>query len=148
MNASLFDLRSAAFSTSSIIFTAVLSPKSFVVRMRKTPLWFKHPDTTLSPSSTSLGRLSPVRATVSRDDFPSTTMPSRGMRSPGRTIIILPTWTSEGATSFSTPSVTRRATSGRISISLEILRRLCPSAYPSSISPIWKKSMTKTASGN
>ena len=49
------------------------------------------------------GTLSPVSATVSRKLSPSTTVPSSGIRSPGRTTMISPILTSSGETFTSLP---------------------------------------------
>ena len=70
MNASERDLRELAFSTRSRIFETVDSPKAFVVRIFSTPLILMQPLMISSPSATSRGRLSPVRALVFRVELP------------------------------------------------------------------------------
>ena len=95
------------------------------------------PERTSSPAATSRGALSPVRAAVLREDVPSTTLPSMGTRSPGRTTMTLPTSTSSGSTVFSPSAVSRQAESGRISIRSEMLLRLLPTATLWKSSPVW-----------
>ena len=148
IKASLFDLFWSALSTRLIILETVLSPKLLVVRTRINPVKLTHPDMMLSPSFKSRGILSPVSAMVFKAEFPSITTPSSGTFSPGLITMISPTSTSSGETRFTFPFLSTFATSGRIFIRCEILSRLLPSAYPSNSSPIWKKSITKTASGN
>ena len=80
------------------------SPNSFVVRIRSRPVRFTQPLTISSPSFTSLGTLSPVRALVFRVELPSVTMPSMGTFSPGCTRITVPTSTSSGSTCSRLPS--------------------------------------------
>ena len=148
MKVSLFDLWSLAFSINDKIFDTVLSPKLLVVRTVITPEMLTHPEKTSSPTPTSRGTLSPVKATVFREVAPSVTTPSRGIFSPGRMTMLSPTDTSSGLTVRVLPSRSTLAVSGRMSIRWAMLSRLFPSAYPSKSSPIWKKSITKTASGN
>ena len=98
------DLRELAFSTRSRILDTVDSPNSLVVRIFSTPLMSMQPLMISSPSFTSRGRLSPVRALVFRLALPLTTTPSRGTFSPGCTTMMLPTATSSGSTCSSWPS--------------------------------------------
>ena len=95
------------------------------------------PLTTRSPGATSTGRLSPVRAAVFRLLCPSSTVPSRGIRSPGRIRMVSPTETSSGSTSSSCPSRSTTANSGRMSISAAMDLRLRPTAMDWNHSPIW-----------
>ena len=84
---------------------------------------------TSSPGRTVRGTLSPVRALVFRLELPSSTTPSSGTRSPGRTTMAAPTGTSSGETVRRLPSgFSRLALSGRMSISAAMLRRLLPTA--------------------
>ena len=148
MKCSLRDLFSAACSTSSRIREAVDSPKALVVRTRRTPSRLTHPERISSPAATFRGMLSPVRATVSRDEAPSRTMPSMGTFSPGRMRRVSPGATLSQGTFCRAPSRSTLAVSGRISSRWATERRERPSAIPSNSSPTWKKSMTNTASGN
>ena len=128
MNASLRDLFLSALSTRLIIFDTVLSPKHRVVRISSTPVRFTHPDATVSPTVTSRGALSPVRATVLRADEPFVTTPSSATFAPGATTMVSPTFTSSGATvSTFSPRFTS-AVSGRMAMRCEMLRLLLPSA--------------------
>ena len=148
MKLSLRLLLSAAFSTKSRILETVDSANAFVVQTLSTPLRLTQPDRISSPLEMLRGTLSPVRATVSRLDLPSITIPSIGTFSPGRITIISPTFTLSGATVNSSPSRSTCAVSGRISIRCDMDIRLRPSATSSNISPIWKNSITNTASVN
>ena len=104
MKSSDLDFLELAFSTRSSIFETVEAPNSFVVLTFKTPLMFIEPEMIPSPALMLLGRLSPVRALVSREEEPSTTTPSRGTFSPGWTTIMEPISTSSGSTFTSFPS--------------------------------------------
>ena len=104
MNFSLFALPVSAFSTKSRIFATVDSPNVPDVRMCRTPVRFRLPLITVSPSETSRGRLSPVNAAVSRVVLPEIIFPSNGIFSPGFTTMILPTGTSDGDTRVRFPS--------------------------------------------
>ena len=128
MKVSLRLLRSLAFSTRLIIFVAVDSPKVFVTLARSTPEMFTHPDTTLSPTVTSRGILSPVSATVLSADAPAVTTASSGTRSPGRISIVSPTSTLSGDTVVTSSPRTTLAVSGRMSMSCDMERRLRCSA--------------------
>ena len=100
MKFSDFAFLKLAFSTKSRIFETVDSPNSLVVFIFKTPVIFITPLVILSPHLTVFGTLSPVSATVSSDDLPSTITPSSGTFSPGLTTIMLPISTSSGSTLF------------------------------------------------
>ena len=104
MNASERDLCELESSTSSRILETVDSPNSFVVRILSTPVRSMQPLMISSPSATSRGRLSPVRALVSSAAVPETTTPSSGIFSPGWTTMTLPTATSSGSTCSRDPS--------------------------------------------
>ena len=66
--------------------------------MTSTPSRFTQPLMTASPGAAERGRLSPVRALVFRVEVPVRMTPSMGMRSPGSTVISVPTSTSSGST--------------------------------------------------
>ena len=148
MNVSLFDLFSDDSSTSLIIFEAVESPKLLVTLTFRTPDTLTQPLSASSPTPTLRGTLSPVSATVLRLDAPSMIVPSIGTRSPGRMTTISPGFTSLGSTTLTAPPRSTLAVSGRMSISALTACRLLSSAKSSKSSPTWKKSITKTASGN
>ena len=107
---------------------AVDSPKEWVTRSLMTPVRLTQPEATSVPLAASRGRLSPVRATVSRLVEPSTTVPSRGTFSPGFTTMTSPGCTVSGATVSSWPPRSTWAVSGRMSISLAMDSRLRSSA--------------------
>ena len=79
------------------------SAYTFSTRKRSTPDRFTLPLTTVLPSVTSTGALSPVRALIFSADVPVSTVPSSGTRSPGLTTIVSPTATCSGFTR-ATPS--------------------------------------------
>ena len=137
MNFSLFDLAPLACFTRSRIFAAVDSPKAFSTFALTTPDWFTHPERIWSPTVTSRGADSPVRATVSRLVEPSMITPSIGTFSPGFMTIVSPTATSSGSTVMTFPSRSTFAVSGLISRSCEMAREEFPSAIPSNSSPTW-----------
>ena len=114
----------------------VLSAYSLLVFTFKTPLKFMLPESTVSPTVLSAGRLSPVSAEVSTLPAPSITVPSRGILSPGFRTIISPISTSSGSTSCSLPSLRTTAYSGLISISAAIDFLLFPTAIDWNHSPI------------
>ena len=120
MKFSTFAFLLLAFSTSSRIFATVESSNSFVVFTFNVPLPFTQPLMISSPAFALLGTDSPVSAAVSIRDSPSTTIPSKGIRSPGFTTIMLPTSTSSGSTCFKTPSSSILAYSGQMSIISEM----------------------------
>ena len=129
MKFSLVDFFSLAFSTRSRILDTVDSSQGRVTRMRRTPVWLTQPLMTSSPTPTSRGTDSPVRAAVSREDSPVRTVPSRGTRSPGFTTMTAPTSTSSGSTSSVSPSsVSRLAVSGRMSMRAAMDWRDLPTA--------------------
>ena len=99
------DLCELEFSISSSILDTVDSPKALVVRTFSTPVRLMQPLIISSPAFTSRGRLSPVRAAVSREESPSMTSPSIGTFSPGCTTITLPTGIWSGSTCSREPSL-------------------------------------------
>ena len=109
MKSSDLDLREEAFSTKSRIFDTVDSPKALVVRIFRTPVKLMQPLITSSPTEVPRGRLSPVNAAVSREEEPSSTVPSMGIFSPGWTTIRVPMATSSGSSCSSLPSISTLA---------------------------------------
>ena len=103
INFSLFDFCSEAFSTKSIILATVESSNFFVTLALTVPFIFTHPDNITSSTSTLLGTLSPVIATVFKLVFPSITTPSIGTFCPGEITIISPTSTVLGSTLSTLP---------------------------------------------
>ena len=75
-----------------------------VARISSRPSPLSEPPVTVSPTSFSMGRLSPVNIDSSTADAPETTSPSTGTASPGLTRSRAPTTTSSTSTSISCPS--------------------------------------------
>ena len=99
---SIFGLRAAAFSTLSRMRCTMLSASMWVTRSLIAPSVLTQPEVALSPAATRTGTGSPVTAEVSRRLSPSTTSPSSGTRSPGRTRTMSPSCASSaGITSIS-----------------------------------------------
>ena len=90
-----------------------------------------------APGATSRGSDSPVRAAVFTEDTPSTTVPSRGIFSPGRTWMMSPGATSSGSTVSVPPWRSTWALSGRMSIRSEMDRRDLSTAQLWNSSPTW-----------
>ena len=81
-----------------LIFETVLSPYVFSTLIYIGEPVFKLPLNTVSPVTALRGTLSPVSAFVSRYVSPEVIVPSRGIFSPGFTIIISPIKISDGET--------------------------------------------------
>ena len=101
-----------ALSTRSAICARTVSRPTCVASARIGPVALIEPPTTLSPGFLCAGRLSPVTRDSSTSVVPSTTRPSTGIFSPGRTISTSPTFTSAVGTSRSAPSRRTRAIGG------------------------------------
>ena len=120
MNFSDFAFTSLASFVRWRILETALSENSFVVSILMTPSVLMNPARTSSPAAILRGTLSPVSADVSANDSPEMILPSRAIRSPGRTSIVSPTAIVSGLTVCSVPFLIARAVSGRMSISDEI----------------------------
>ena len=83
-------LVAAASLTIWIIWERVVSSPTLVASQRIKPEWFRVAADTASPGFLSTGMLSPVRADSLTALMPSSTMPSTGIFSPGRTTKISP----------------------------------------------------------
>ncbi len=100
------------------------------------PVPFTVPPVTLAPPSFSTGAGSPVNIASSTEDRPSTTTPSTGTASPGRTRRWLPATTSANATSSSSPSAPiRRAVFGARFSNARMARPVAARARSSSTWP-------------
>ena len=87
-----YDVRFAcASSTERMIRESIVSDAGFVTRTSSEPFWLMVPAKTSSPGPRWTGTGSPVTAAWSTYDDPAATVPSTGIRSPGRTITISPT---------------------------------------------------------
>ena len=102
-----------ADSTMRTMRASVVSAPMAVVSMTSRPAALSEPPVTLAPTSLATGRLSPVISDSSISLLPSTTVPSTGKRSPGRTTTKSPCTTWSIANSISAPSRRTRAVSGR-----------------------------------
>ena len=102
----------AASLTIRMIWDNVVSSPTRVARHFRKPDWFRVAAETASPTALSTGMLSPVRADSFTALSPSSTTPSTGIFSPGRTTNKSPfcTWSME--TSVSAPSRTTMAVLG------------------------------------
>ena len=95
----------AASLTIWIIWERVVSSPTLVASQRINPDWFRVPAETVLPATLSTGILSPVRVDSSTELFPSNTVPSTGIFSPGRTTNISPFATCSMGTILSIPSL-------------------------------------------
>ncbi len=106
-----------AVSTSRMIRASVDSAPTAVVFTSSRPSAFTEPPVIMSPSCFATGRLSPVIRDWSMWLAPSTTIPSTGTRSPGRTTTRSSRATLPMGTSMSWPPRRTRAVSGRSALS-------------------------------
>ena len=105
-------------------------------RMTRAPLVFIVAPMSVSPTRLVTGSGSPVSIDSSSALLPSTTTPSTGTFSPGRTRSRSPTWTCESGTSDSVPSgAIRRAVFGARPSSDLIAAEVCERAFSSRIWP-------------
>ena len=93
-----------ASSTSCTILARLVSAPTRVARKVKVPVRLMVAAFTVSPACFSTGMDSPVRALSSTELAPSSTMPSTGSDSPGRTRMTSPGCSCSAGTSFSEPS--------------------------------------------
>ena len=110
---------------------STVSPPTAVTRSVKLPMPLRQPPMTASPGFFATGSDSPVISASSTLERPSSTMPSVGIRSPGRTRRMSPTTTSSMGTTNSRPSRRTVAVSGCSSISLRIASLARPLAFSS-----------------
>ncbi len=98
MKFSVGAFRAEAFSTSSSTLAMEDSLKGLVTRSFKEAVKLIVPAIRVSPIRVLRGTDSPVRAEVSRREWPDRTSPSSGTFSPGLTKMISPTLTCSGGT--------------------------------------------------
>ena len=79
-------LAPCASSTIAMMRDSTVSAPTCVTRITSAPVPFTVPPVTASPGALATGSASPVSIASSTADCPSTTVPSSGMRSPGRII--------------------------------------------------------------
>ena len=127
---------------------SIVSAPTFSARMTSVPLRLSVPPVSVSPSAFSTGSGSPVIMDSSTAERPSTTTPSTGMLSPGRTRSRSPVFTASSGTSVSCPSAPmRRAVFGARSSSARIAEPVRSRALSSSTWPR-KTSATITAAAS
>ncbi len=90
----------------------MVSPPTRSARMTRLPFAFWVPPMRRSPACFETGSDSPVSSDSSRLECPSSTMPSTGTLSPGRTRSRSPAWTWSSGISSSLPSARRRRAVG------------------------------------
>ena len=118
---------SAMLATGALVLRAISIMRAIWNRTVSSPVfsaltWRLPPPLTVapytrSPTFLSTGMLSPVSMDSFTAELPETTVPSVGMRSPGRTSITSPATRSEDFTLTSTPSLMTLASSGAVSSS-------------------------------
>ncbi len=131
-------MRASVVSVDALVDATVSAPSPLMV-----------PANTSSPGPFGTGTLSPVMGAWSTPPAPSTTLPSSGIRSPGRTRNVPPTGTRSGGTSSSLPSGrTRRASGGERAIRAATARRARPTLQASRASESANRKATVAASSH
>ncbi len=126
-----------------MIWASAVSFPTFVASNLKLPVLLMVAPMTSLPGSFLTGILSPVIIDSSTADFPSLTIPSTGIFSPGRTITTSPTKTSSTGRSISFPSRMTRAVLGCNPISFFMASEVCPFALASRNLPRMIKTIIK-----
>src|SRR5690606_431219 len=124
-------LEPCASSTTRMIWAKAVSLPTRVARNRKVPCRLMVAPTTSPPGPFATGMLSPVIMDSSTVERPSSTTPSTGIRSPGRTTMMSPTCTWAMGTSTSTPPWTTRAVLGCRPMSFLMAADVRPLAWAS-----------------
>ena len=125
----------AASLTMRMICESVVSSPTREARQRRKPDWFSVAAETASPAALSTGMLSPVSAASFTALLPSSTTPSTGMVSPGRTTKMSPVRTCPMGTTVSLPERTTVAVFGASFIRLLRASVVLPFERASSILP-------------
>ena len=128
-------LVAAASLTILMIWERVVSSPTRVASQRMKPDWLMVAAETRSPGALSTGMLSPVSAASFTAVSPSSTTPSTGMFSPGRTTNTSPFATCSMGTTCSSPSRTTVAVLGASFIRLFSASVVLPLERASSILP-------------
>ena len=124
-----------ACSTRRTICARAVSEPTLVARKVNEPVVFMVAPITSSPGCLPTGMGSPVSMDSSTDEEPTSTRPSTGTFSPGRTTTRSPTRTWAMGTSVSAPPRITRAVLGCSPISALIAAPVCPLARASSRRP-------------
>ena len=135
-------LEAWAPSTRRTMRASTVSAPTEVVRIDSTPSRRMEPPATEAPGGFSTGRLSPVSMDSSTAPPPSSTAPSMGMRSPGRTTTMSPTAIWAIGTVSSVAPRRRRAVSGRRPASARRAAAVWPRARVSSHLPSRMKAIS------
>ena len=128
-------LEPCACSTRRTICASAVSAPTLVARKVNDPVVFMVAPITSSPARLVTGIGSPVSIDSSTGEKPSSTTPSTGTFSPGRTTTRSPTSTWATGTSDSTPPRTTRAVLGCRPMSALMAAPVCPLARASSSRP-------------
>ena len=124
-----------ASSTSRMSRRIVVSSPTRVAANRIVPSTLSVPEVTVSPSDFGTGMDSPVTADSSILVAPSVTVPSTGMRAPGRTTMMSPTASDVTGTVSSVPFRTTCASAGASCMSARSAPVVCPLARASRYFP-------------
>ncbi len=141
----IWPLPAWACSTSRTICARAVSAPTAVARTVSSPLALRVAPATRSPAVFSTGMLSPVSIDSSTALSPSTTSPSTGTFSPGRTRTRSPTATSSTGTRTSSPSRTTRACLAPSSSSARIAWPARPRARASNQRPSERNAISRMA---
>ena len=131
-----------ASSTARTMRASVESAPTRRARTVTAPVVFWVPPVTASPAAFTTGSVSPVSMDSSTSVAPSTTTPSTGIFSPGRTSTVSPATTWANGTSRSSPPRTTRAVGGVRFMSDSMAWFVAPLARLSSILPNSTKVMS------
>ncbi len=137
-------IRGFAACASSTARTMPASTVSFPTRVTRTtraPWRFTVPPITAAPGVLATGRASPVTSDSSTSEAPSSTSPSRGIRSPGTISIrspgpISPTGTARRTSAPSGPRSRRRASRGASAARRDTASDALPFAVASTYRPM------------
>jgi hypothetical protein len=138
-----------AVATMCTIWDSSVSAPTLSARMTKPPVWLRVPAVTFAPGSFDAGMDSPVTIDSSTVPLPSTSSPSTGTFSPGRTRSSSPAWMLSICTVSSDPSgFTRTAVLGarsrRALMAPEVFSRArSSSTWPSRTSAVMTAAASK-----
>ena len=139
-------LERCAIATIWTICDNTVADPTWSDRITSAPLVLSVAPMSLSPTRLVIGSGSPVSIDSSTALLPSTTSPSTGTFSPGRTRSLSPTWTWVSGTSSSWPSAAmRRAVFGARPSSDLMAAEVCERAFSSRICPNSVNEMMTTA---
>lgn len=146
MNSCVRALVALASSTRVAIRAMTASAAGRSTRTVSTPVPFDVPAQTSSPGALSTGNGSPVMDAWSTSEPPSSTVPSAGTRSPGRTTTTSPAVRSAAGTARSCPPASTVACSGARSVSPRTASAVRRVATVSSAPEVAKMTMSSAPS--